>query len=88
MNGFLNYLGVKKVAKQKIHWEHVRFIKMLYVDGTGLSSEYKDSKDLEPTMYNFVDSVYKEAGGNQFFDDFIKKNYKRELIKNLSKQQK
>eukprot|EP01084_Bolivina_argentea_P032162 59498_1 len=64
----------RKVEKQKIYWNTLKYIKMLYEDGTKLNDN-----DDHKTYYDFVKCVYKEAGGNVFFDEFVTKNYKREI---------
>eukprot|EP01083_Nonionella_stella_P241476 843265_1 len=47
----------------------------LYEDGLRL-----DDSDRRETYYDFVMKVYEAAGDNRFFDEFIEKHFKREII--------
>ena len=44
--------------------------------GTELNIDAEQEKD---TYYDFVRDVYKDIGGNRFFNQFIQKNYTREI---------
>lgn len=68
----------KKVEKQNIYWNDREYIQMLYEDGTKLNHD-GDENNKKETYFDFVKYIYKEAGGNNFFDKFISSNYKREI---------
>merc|ERR1711933_527609 len=51
---------------------------MLYEDGMALRTDWRENK--KETYFDFVKYIYKEAGDNNFFDEFIKSNYKREIL--------
>ena len=55
-------------------WNNPQLIKELYEDGTMLNSD-----STKKTYWDFVRRVYISVGGNAFFDEFVAKNYKREI---------
>eukprot|EP01083_Nonionella_stella_P219994 787527_1 len=63
----------KKIQKQAI-WNDKQQIMALHEDGVRLEERDKE------TYYDFVMKVYKKAGGNRFFDEFIESHFKREHI--------
>ena len=51
---------------------------MLYEDGMNLEDE--EDGQQKKTFYDFiVDVMYKQIGGNDFFDKFVSKHYQREI---------
>eukprot|EP01084_Bolivina_argentea_P281073 480850_1 len=68
---------IRKVQKQ-FFWNDKNYIEQLYQDGLNLKNVEGNNVKQE-IYYDFVKKVYKEAGGNRFFDKFIEKNYKREI---------
>eukprot|EP01084_Bolivina_argentea_P005289 9997_1 len=66
---------VRVVQKQKC-WDDKDWIDALYEDATSLED---DSHHERHTLYDFVKKIYETAGGNEFFDTFVRDNYKREI---------
>eukprot|EP01083_Nonionella_stella_P101721 288631_1 len=79
---------IRKIETLSV-WQNAQYIEELYDDGLfrisdddeGLfdMTDIKGNLDSDKTYFHFVWRVYKEAGGNTFFDDFIKRHYKREI---------